>query len=279
MASVSGEEQVTRGAVEALAALVSQRREESASAPGQDAAIDQFQARIADLEAGMDRATGLRLEAVERCDDEQVERAIAEQDRSSAERRLRYLQQRFAGADTDGVLWDEHEPKPQDVAPASLEELLARLRARELKHVVFTGDESPALGLDEHDLAGTAARKAWEAILALDDYAARSLAGLCPTDVDGYLQQTPAGCRGFSAARHARGESEDVRRNRRYAGARVLPVPREVDPSGTAEMWAHFKLTQSGMTSPRLHYHDATATTGTVYVGYLGPHLPTGMTN
>ncbi|MDQ1306785.1 MAG: hypothetical protein QG671_2617, partial [Actinomycetota bacterium] len=42
---------------------------------------------------------------------------------------------------------------------------------------------------------------------------------------------------------------------------------------------AHFKIIQSGLISPRLHYYDATAVDGTVYVGYLGPHLPTPHTN
>lgn len=164
----------------------------------------------------------------------------------------------------------------RSIAEEKRADALARPRARELPHVVFTGAEAPAASLDEHDLAGTAARKAWEAMLALDDHASRSAAGRRPTDVEGYLKDTPEGCRGFSAARHARGESNDVRANRRFANARLLPVPPEVDPSGRVGTWAHFKLTRSGMTSPRLHHHDASATTGHVYVSYTGPTCPTG---
>jgi hypothetical protein len=41
-------------------------------------------------------------------------------------------------------------------------------------------------------------------------------------------------------------------------------------------MGAHFKITQHGLISPRMHYHDATVVDGLVYVGYLGRHLPTG---
>ncbi|GAA1082723.1 hypothetical protein [Tsukamurella spumae] len=42
---------------------------------------------------------------------------------------------------------------------------------------------------------------------------------------------------------------------------------------------AHFKIAQSGMISPRMHYLDDTARTKKVYVGYIGPHLPTKATN
>jgi hypothetical protein len=38
-------------------------------------------------------------------------------------------------------------------------------------------------------------------------------------------------------------------------------------------MDAHLKIAQSGIISPRMHYHDAVDTHGHVYVGYLGPHL------
>jgi hypothetical protein len=44
-------------------------------------------------------------------------------------------------------------------------------------------------------------------------------------------------------------------------------------------MASHFKIAQSGMISPRLHYIDDTAKTGKVYVGYIGRHLPTKQTN
>ena len=280
LTDLTGQARLTGDAVATLAALVAERRAEPEASLARDAALDQLGARIADLEARLEHEAAARAAAVRAHEDEQVERALAEEARADAQRHLRHLQLRCArDEDADGSVWTAPEPDALEVAPASLGELLARLRARELPHVVFTGAEDVTASLDEHDLAGTAARKAWEAMLALDDYASQSLAGRCPTDVTGYLRATPPGCRGFSAARHARGESDDVRGNRRFASARTLPVPTEVDPSGRVGMWAHFKLTQSGMTSPRLHYHDASATTGHVYVGYIGPHLPNGQTN
>lgn len=70
-----------------------------------------------------------------------------------------------------------------------------------------------------------------------------------------------------------------MRTNATFRGARVLPVPTEVDASGEVFMGAHFKITQYGMISPRVHYLDHTAHTGLIYVGYIGRHLPTEQTN
>src|SRR5690606_17160308 len=111
------------------------------------------------------------------------------------------------------------------------------------------------------------------------DYARESVAGRCPTDVEGYLRQLPAGCRGYSANKHAPTESVTTQSIPRFRRARLFPVPATVDRRGQAMMNAHFRIAQSGLLSPRLHYLDDTARTGKVYVGYIGPHLPTKQTN
>ncbi|SMF05087.1 hypothetical protein L603_001600000240 [Cellulosimicrobium cellulans J34] len=59
----------------------------------------------------------------------------------------------------------------------------------------------------------------------------------------------------------------------------MLRVPRSVDATGSVFMGAHFKIAQSGTIWPRMHYHDAVDVDGHIYVGYLGPHLPTQKTN
>jgi hypothetical protein len=106
-----------------------------------------------------------------------------------------------------------------------------------------------------------------------------SLDGRCSSGADGYLRNTPAGCRSYSANRHATSESDSVRQNPKFFQARVFAVPTEVSASGSTEMLAHFKIAQSGLVSPRLHYHDDSARTQKVYVGYIGPHLPTKNSN
>ena len=87
------------------------------------------------------------------------------------------------------------------------------------------------------------------------------------------------GAPGYSAARHAYDESTDVKQNPKFSAKRLLPVPLVVDESGYMFMGAHFKVAQSGLVSPRLHYHDDVHRTGKIYVGHLGPHLPTKRTN
>jgi hypothetical protein len=130
-------------------------------------------------------------------------------------------------------------------------------------------------GLASRDPYETWAGKAWEAALALQDYADYGLG----RGVVAYLRDVPAGRHGYSGNRHAAGESDDVRSNPKYRAARVFPVPVTVNPDGQVAMWAHFKLTQSGLVSPRMHYLDDTSRSGHVYIGYIGKHLPTKQTN
>jgi hypothetical protein len=42
-------------------------------------------------------------------------------------------------------------------------------------------------------------------------------------------------------------------------------------------MWAHVKIDNRDP-APRLHFHDDTRGSGKVYVGYIGPHLPSPKT-
>jgi hypothetical protein len=43
-------------------------------------------------------------------------------------------------------------------------------------------------------------------------------------------------------------------------------------------MGAHIRIGASGQISPRLWFHDATASTGKIYMGYLGRHLTNTLT-
>jgi len=74
------------------------------------------------------------------------------------------------------------------------------------------------------------------------------------------------------------GRSSTCRFNEKYAKHRMLPVPIEITAEETVFMGAHFKIAQSGLISPRMHYYDDTARSGKIYVGYIGPHLPTPRT-
>ncbi|QNG35597.1 hypothetical protein F1C76_02335 [Geodermatophilaceae bacterium NBWT11] len=67
-------------------------------------------------------------------------------------------------------------------------------------------------------------------------------------------------------------ESQSVRQNKRMASQRMLPVHRDVSPSGVVSMEAHLKIsTGGGMLAPRI-YFKASQELGKVFVGYFGPH-------
>lgn len=206
-------------------------------------------------------------------DEEQADHAITEADRHALEESLRALQIRMLKAGQADIVYspldaDEQEPE----APGSFQELLDRID--DLTNIVWTGDRDTAIALDESEVLGQWSSKAWDALQALDDYAAARTKDGFAGVVDDYLRTTPPGRHGFSANRHARNESESVRSHKALAAARTLPVPTAVVPSGAIFMGAHFKIAKHGRISPRLHYFDAVAKDGKVYVGYLGPHLP-----
>lgn len=220
-----------------------------------------------------EQTTTLRTEL----EDEQQERALAELGRLEVSRRLRHAQQQLASTGHSEAAWAVPDTDEQDVPPGSFDELLDRVDS--LPRVVFTGNHDTTRGLDEHNVLGSWAARAWEALLALVDYAAETAGGRCPRDVEGYLADTPAYLHGFSLGRHASGETATLASNRRYSAPRTLPVPKQVSPDGAIFMGAHFKIAQSGMLSPRMHYYDDTARSGNVYIGYLGPHLLSDKTN
>lgn len=144
-----------------------------------------------------------------------------------------------------------------------------------LKRVRVEIDWEIAERLDDNFKAATWAAKAWRALRALDDYAAARAGGEFDRDFHAYCRQPPPGRTGISANAVAITESDDTRQNRKFAQARLFPVPVEVHPEGKVHMWAHIKLDSAGRTAPRLHFFDDTAgPTGLVHVGYFGPHLP-----
>ena len=237
-----------------------------------DRADERIRERIHELQDGIDAAraevTSLRSEH----EDLQIDHSISEQERQKAEAALRYTRGLLESTPQASEMWTVPERNARDEYPDDFVELLVRIE--ELDHVVFTGDDGPALDLDEHSSLGEWAGKAWEALLALDDYAGLRRADQAVGDVNTYLANTPPTCRGYSLNRHAYTESESVQNMPTLRQARMLPVPATVAPTGVIFMGAHFKLAQSKRISPRLHYYNDVAKTGKVYVGYIGRHLP-----
>ena len=239
-------------------------------------ANDDARQRLAALENQVDAGEETIRRITERLENEQLERAQAEEESTERERQLRFLRIKLASMGSSDA-WSVPEKTARDTAPESFADLLSRLG--EFTHVVFTGDRDHALELDDHEGLGTWARKCWQALQALEDYVESSLSGKFSGSVDTYLNSTPTGAHSFSPTRHAARESEDVGKNPKYRKPRTLPVPTEVDSAGVVFMESHFKIAQSGLISPRMHYFDDNSRTGKVYVGYIGRHLPTQKTN
>ncbi|MEV6228469.1 hypothetical protein AB0L88_11430 [Saccharopolyspora shandongensis] len=232
--------------------------------------LEELQDRNAELQRSLD-------EVGEQLDDETLELAEARAELVKEAATARHLRSKLIEAQHWEDAWSQPVHSHSDELPDSFVDVLARIEA--LKYVVFTGDPGQAFELAERDRMGIWAGKTWEAVLALEDYANASAQDRCDRDVDGYLRNLPDNCRGYSANGHARDETEDVRSNSRLSQIRTFPVPEEVDPSGKVFMGAHFKIAKAGMISPRMHYHDSTRRTGKIYVGYIGAHLRSRMTN
>lgn len=270
LAEVLGDSVVTAAAVREVGATALQAR--SAMAANHEA-----QRRIKTLQKQLNTQQSDTV-ALRRClEEERAETAALVQEQTETERQLRNAQNLLVAMGhkdcTNAVLAE----LPADVAPRAFSELLGRLS--ELSSIEFTGDPAKALELDARNSDGAWAEQCWKALLALNDYAELSRAGRFEGHIERYLMATPLGLHGFSARRHARIETAEVANTAKYRRPRMLPVPKEVDPSGKAYMEAHFKISQSGTVSPRMHYLDDTAHTGRIYVGYIGRHLPTSRTN
>lgn len=141
------------------------------------------------------------------------------------------------------------------------------------EYVEFTGDAAVTAALDEYDTVNISAKKCWDGLLALHDYARARSTGVHEGGLVDYLRTTPQGFHGFGVSNCATQESGPTKEQKDLAEQRRFTVPTTVDPSGAVVMWPHLKLGKIGRISPRLHFHDDVAGTGKVYVGYIGRHL------
>lgn len=211
-------------------------------------------------------------EAQTRLDDEQLEHQIDAEELRTLVWRNRQLEGLLVQS---GFAAQVYGGPPEPESPRSFEDVCIQMD--DLENLVFTGDGELTVELDSHNPLGRWAAKTWDFLLELNDYAQAKVSGTHTGDVHHFL--TASTVNRVATTLHARTESETVQNNAKWRGARVFPVPESVDPRGEIEMLAHFKIAKFGMISPRLHYHDATGRDGRIYVGYIGPHLPSNLTN
>jgi uncharacterized RmlC-like cupin family protein len=190
---------------------------------------------------------------------------------AAAQNQVRALQKRLVDA---GRYEEAYTPAEASdgTPPGSFTELLDRIH--EFPTLRFTGDPKVAKSLDERSKSNWVAL-CWDALLALEDFAAASAEGKTQTDFRNWCQNLPAECHPFSAGKVTMKESLTVARNPAWRNERMLPVPTTVDPSGRVYMQAHLRVGGGNSVSPRLHFYDDTAKTGLLYIGHVGPHLTT----
>ncbi|MFZ3492205.1 hypothetical protein ACODT5_03010 [Streptomyces sp. 5.8] len=215
---------------------------------------------LRDAEARRDAAEG-EAEAAEDLLDEQA-------------REIVWLRSRLTAAGQPSV-----GPLPEAACPASWEELVERAEA-ELDRIVLGDVLATSRPLRGHTAETTWRQRTWEALRALDAYArAKSEHGaeLLP-HLTAYLSWKDASVP-LPRSRYSATESQLVLNTSKLREERLLPVPREVHPSGRALMAEHIRIGSGKPPAPRLHLYDNTAGNGRIYVGYIGEHLRNSHTN
>ncbi|MFM9441632.1 hypothetical protein [Streptomyces acidiscabies] len=173
-----------------------------------------------------------------------------------ANSKVRFLQRQLDNSAQPTAL---APPRPR---PATFAELLDRLP--EFPHLRFTGNPKRTKDLDAHTITNWVS-VAWDALEALDEYAAHGTG----VDFRQWCDSLPETCQHpFPAGKVTMRESETVAHHHEWRRQRTFPVP-----GGRLFMQSHLRIGSGNTVSPRLYFHDDTANSGLVYVGYLGAHL------
>lgn len=210
-----------------------------------------------------------RLKQAEDRDFEQiVENDQLYGDLQDSHRKIRFLQKQLEEA---GLHMLAHTPpvEPAD-RPTAFAEILDRMG--EFERLRFTGNAKRTKDLDAQCI-GNWVSIAWDALCALNDYAAASATGKASGDFRHWCDNLPDGCENpFPSGKVKMKESETVGNNTNWRRQRTFPVPTSVASGGTLFMQAHLRIGGGNTVSPRLYFHDDGPGTGFVYVGYIGQH-------
>lgn len=205
-----------------------------------------------------------------------LERAYEEQDSAlgeldNAQSQVRYLQKAFR--ELGEVPLVEAEDDENWLPESSVDALIA---AREsLPFLVIGATEDSCVLLDAHPKRGIWAKKIWNSLRALNDYCRAKAEGRFDGDIAMYRDNTPDGAIPL-LAEYAPTESKSTTDDAQLVAARTFVIPMDVHPAGKAYMEQHVKIDKGGQSAPRIHLYDNSGgATQRVYIGYIGPHLPT----
>ncbi|MFE0472558.1 hypothetical protein ACFW2V_13185 [Streptomyces sp. NPDC058947] len=167
----------------------------------------------------------------------------------------------------------------QENDPDTWDELLSW--ASRLEYVALGDVESEINKLRGQTQERSWVNQAYRALRALEDYARmKKERGSEEVPHFGAYLKDPRAEHAIPWTKYTANESKGVMMNSKFVAARTLRVPEEVDPDGKVVMEAHIRIGSGKPPAPRLHFHDDTSgTTGKIYVGHIGPHLPNYQTN
>lgn len=207
-----------------------------------------------------------------------LELAILEHDETLQELngvrgRLAYIERRLQEFEQAPILDLDDE---LDVAPQSCVEALS-LAKELLEHVQITASDDPVLQLDRYPKSPVWAGKLWSALIALDSFGEFCSHRGYSRNFLTFCDEPPLGARPFFANGVALSESDSTEKNADTRRAREFSVPEYVAPSRKTYMGAHLKIDQRGSPAPRVHFlvHEDASGSVRIFVGYVGPHLPT----
>lgn len=258
-----GLDDLSEAALLALFESATEPRVDPASAAAAARRLDELQARVEALEADLDVTKAEVIDA--RLDALEFSEQFDDKDRRLAQTGRQLVEMSRGGAKPAERTIDELG------TPLSYDELIDRFGALGEVGVVVTAELSVILDLQQLDRDGLALGAAWSALQALAGFVQARGDGVIEGSVHQYLHAQPAGYRSFPVTRHSYSETGTTMTH--FGSERLLPVPATIDPSGFAVMRSHFKLARMARRDPRLYYLDDTATSRTVVVGYIGPHM------
>lgn len=199
------------------------------------------------------------------------EQDAALSDLDTAQSQIRYLQRAIRALGEVPLVESEEDEGWQ---PESCSDVLAAA-SETLPFLIIGRTETTCDALDSQPKRRIWAKKLWNALRALNDYCRAKAEGNFTGDIAMYRDTSPDG--GIPLlAEYAAHESQPTTNDPQLKAIRTFVVPKSVHANGKIYMQQHLKIERGGQSAPRVHLHDDSGgSTQRIYIGYIGPHLPT----